>query len=221
MIKTNFAVLIAERGLKIADVYESTGISKTTLIALAENTGKGVQFDTVDKLCNFLDIELKDFFVYVPYIWDMKFKQNTESEDSDYIIIKLKTNQSEKDYFLSTYFLYPQNYDFPLDDDSFSLWIKIDLEGSDAYSTEDFFQFLGDLPVSMKTTFYNQLLDTLKSNVLIKNKSITTYKETFDNTKDGLENITLNEKSKVYISFFNDYSIKKDKKFESSKIITV
>ena len=109
MIKTNFAVLIAERGLKIADVYESTGISKTTLMALAENTGKGVQFDTVDKLCNFLDIELKDFFVYVPYIWDMKFKQNTESEDSDYIIIKLKTNKSEKDYFLSTYFLYPQN----------------------------------------------------------------------------------------------------------------
>ena len=125
MIKTNFAVLIAERGLKIADVYESTGISKTTLMALAENTGKGVQFDTVDKLCNFLDIELKDFFVYVPYIWDMKFKQNTESEDSDYIIIKLKTNKSEKDYFLSTYFLYPQNYDFPLDDDSFSLWIKV------------------------------------------------------------------------------------------------
>lgn len=153
MIKTNFAVLIAERGLKIADVYESTGISKTTLMALAENTGKGVQFDTVDKLCNFLDVELKDFFVYVPYIWDMKFKQNTESEDSDYIIIKLKTNQSEKDYFLNTYFLYPQNYDFPLDDDSFSLWIKIDLEGSEAYSTEDFFQFLGDLPVSMKTTF--------------------------------------------------------------------
>ena len=73
----------------------------------------------------------------------------------------------------------------------------------------------------MKTTFYNQLLDTLKSNILIKNKSITTYKETCDNTKDGLKKITLNENSKVYISFFNDYSIKKDKKFESSKIITV
>ncbi|HHJ8663579.1 TPA: helix-turn-helix domain-containing protein, partial [Streptococcus pyogenes] len=43
---------MAERGLKIADVYEDTGISKTTLMALSENTGKGVQFDTVDKLCN-------------------------------------------------------------------------------------------------------------------------------------------------------------------------
>ena len=73
----------------------------------------------------------------------------------------------------------------------------------------------------MKTTFFNQILDTLKSNILIKNKSITTYKETFDNTKVGLEKITLNEKSKVYISFFNDPSINKDKKFESSKIITV
>ncbi len=29
----------------------------------------------------------------------MKFKQNTGSVDSDCIIIKLKTNQSEEDYF--------------------------------------------------------------------------------------------------------------------------
>ena len=57
MIKTNFAVLMAERGLKIADVYEDTGISKTTLMTLSENTGKGVQFDTVDKLCNYLGID--------------------------------------------------------------------------------------------------------------------------------------------------------------------
>ena len=220
MIKTNFAVLIAERGLKIADVYESTGISKTTLMALAENTGKGVQFDTVDKLCNFLDIELKDFFVYVPYIWDMKFKQNIEEKYSDYIIIRLKSNRSEKDYFLTTNFFHPQNYDFPLDDDSFSLWISIDLESSDAYSRDDFFQFLSDLPISMKTTFFNQILETLKLNVLIENNVVTSYREVFDDS-DGLQNITLNKNDKVYISFFDPYSTGKEKNFESSKIITV
>ncbi|MFQ6839511.1 MAG: hypothetical protein ACLRTE_06070 [Streptococcus lutetiensis] len=37
-------------------------------MALAENTGKGVQFDTVDKLRNYLGIELKDF-VYIAHIF--------------------------------------------------------------------------------------------------------------------------------------------------------
>lgn len=43
MIKSNLAVLMAERGLKIADVYNDTGISKTTLMALSENNGKSIQ----------------------------------------------------------------------------------------------------------------------------------------------------------------------------------
>lgn len=69
MILCNLSVLMAERGLKIADVYEKTGISKTTLMALSENKGKGVQFETVDKLCNFLQVTPSDFFVYSPYMF--------------------------------------------------------------------------------------------------------------------------------------------------------
>ena len=68
MIKSNLAVLMAERGLKIADVYNDTGISKTTLKALSENKGKGIQFETIDKLCNYLNISPQDFFVYSPFL---------------------------------------------------------------------------------------------------------------------------------------------------------
>lgn len=68
MIKSNLAVLMAERGLKIADVYNDTGISKTTLMALSENKGKGIQFETIDKLCNYLNISPQDFFVYSPFL---------------------------------------------------------------------------------------------------------------------------------------------------------
>ena len=59
---------MAERGLKIADVYNDTGISKTTLMALSENKGKGIQFETIDKLCNYLNISPQDFFVYSPFL---------------------------------------------------------------------------------------------------------------------------------------------------------
>lgn len=68
MIKNNLAVLMAERGLKIADLYNATGISKTTLMAIANNTGKGIQYETIDKLCNFLNVTPDSFFDYVPYL---------------------------------------------------------------------------------------------------------------------------------------------------------
>ena len=207
MIKTNFAVLMAERGLKIADVYEDTGISKTTLMALAENTGKGVQFETVDKLCNYLGIELKDFFVYVPYIWEMYFKANDEEKNSDYVVIKLKTKNTEKDYFLNLWYRHPKNYDFPLDDDSFKLWLLVYVEQSDAYDEEDFYSFLSNLPVSMKTAFYSQLLEVIKNNVLRVNNKIKVFCDFLDRTgelEDMLENTVLEKGYKIYLSFFGE-----------------
>ncbi|MGG0794636.1 helix-turn-helix transcriptional regulator [Brevibacillus laterosporus] len=56
MIKCNLAVILAERGLKITDVAKATGISRTTLTALYYNQGKGIQFDTLDLLCEQLGI---------------------------------------------------------------------------------------------------------------------------------------------------------------------
>ncbi len=81
MLKSNLAVLMAERGLKIADVYEQTGISKTTLMALADNKSKGVQFETIDKLCNFFDVTPDRFFVFSKYIfrYETKFESAINS----------------------------------------------------------------------------------------------------------------------------------------------
>lgn len=224
MIKTNFAVLMAERGLKIADVYEDTGISKTTLMALSENTGKGVQFETVDKLCNYLGVELKDFFIYVPYIWEMYFKTNEHDEDSDYIVVKLKTKSTEKDYFLSLWGRSPRNYDFPLDDDSFKLWISITLQDSDAYDGKDFFNFLANLPISMKTTFFSQLLELVKDHLLKKDRTVTVYCDYIEQTgnfEDMLDKVTLNKGDKIYLSFFGDTIKDYEKNLENTKIITI
>lgn len=60
MIKCNLAILMAERGLKITDVSKGTGISRTTLTALYHNTGSGIQFETLDKLCEFLRVSPGD-----------------------------------------------------------------------------------------------------------------------------------------------------------------
>lgn len=218
MIKTNFSVLMAERGLKIADVYEATGISKTTLMALSENTGKGVQFDTVDKLCNYLGVELKDFFIYVPYLWDLTFQEKGDTDHSSYIMVKLKTKNTEKDYFLNVLYRNPKNYDFPLADENIKLWTSIYLDERDAYNEKDFYDFLEDLPISMSTAFYSQILDLLKTNVLKKGTGVPVHND-YHRKNDGEKEIKINldKGDKIYVSFFPW----DNRTLETTKILTI
>lgn len=86
MLKSNLAVLMAERGLKIADVFRETGISKTTLMALSDNKSQGVQFETIDKLCNFFGVTPDSFFVFSKYMlnYDIVY---SESLNTDVLIV--------------------------------------------------------------------------------------------------------------------------------------
>ena len=96
MLKSNLSVLMAERGLKIVDLYNATGISKNTLMSLSENTSKGVQFETVDKLCNYLGVTPADFFVYAPYIVDIKFEKDAKEKDEFNLIVILQSGDRIK-----------------------------------------------------------------------------------------------------------------------------
>jgi DNA-binding Xre family transcriptional regulator len=50
-LKTGFlAVLMAERGLKIADIASGTGMSRTTIRSLMNHNAKGIQYDTFNTL---------------------------------------------------------------------------------------------------------------------------------------------------------------------------
>lgn len=75
-MKNKLAVLMAERGLKIADLYRDTGISKTTLMQIANNKGKGIQYATLEKLLDYFDISPNEFFGYESQkandIWDFE-----------------------------------------------------------------------------------------------------------------------------------------------------
>lgn len=164
MLKSNLSVLMAERGLKIAKIYEDTGISKTTLMALSDSTGKGVQFDTVDKLCNYLGVTPNEFFAYVPVIWEMTLSKR-DDDISDYIVITLKNNKLKKSYQLLTYFKSPDNYDFPIENEKFDLWMKIGLEQSDAYNDDDFYGVIKEFPITFENDFYNEIVD-LSTNIL-------------------------------------------------------
>lgn len=74
MIKCNLPVLLAERGLKITKLSNDTGISRTTLTSLSNNYSQGIQFDTLNKICNYLKITPGELFLYVPFEINFNFE---------------------------------------------------------------------------------------------------------------------------------------------------
>lgn len=66
LIRCNLAVLLAEQNLKITTVSKETGISRTTLTALSNNHGQGIQFDTLNTLCKYLDVSPEQLLSYHP-----------------------------------------------------------------------------------------------------------------------------------------------------------
>lgn len=64
MIISNLAVLLAERKLKVADLVRSTGINKSTLHKLYNDESVRIDFETIDKICIALDVEVGDLLVF-------------------------------------------------------------------------------------------------------------------------------------------------------------
>ena len=83
MIKNNFNELVAQRKLKITRVSNDTGISRPTLNALTRDDGKGIQYDTLNTLCNYFSITPCEFFSYIPY--DIQYNFDIIDEQGEVI----------------------------------------------------------------------------------------------------------------------------------------
>lgn len=89
MIVCNLAVLMAERGLNIQDVSNSTKLSRTTVSTLVNNNGKGIQFDTMDELCELLNIAPGDLF-------------SRFVVEQDYVVESITIDSEEEDTYIIT-----------------------------------------------------------------------------------------------------------------------
>lgn len=72
MIFCNLKVLLAQRGISISKMSTATGISRTTLTALCTNRNGGIQFDTLDSICSYLNVSPNEFLTYSPYDFNLK-----------------------------------------------------------------------------------------------------------------------------------------------------
>lgn len=67
MILCNLKNLLTEKGTNISRVARDTGISRTTLTSLYNNACQGVQLDTVNTLCKYLNIGIENLFLFSKY----------------------------------------------------------------------------------------------------------------------------------------------------------
>lgn len=209
MIQSRLSVLMAERGLKISDLYEETGISKTTLMAISENTGKGVQFDTVDKLCNFLGVTPCDFFEYSPYLVDTKLINSGMNEDIlKGFEITINNQNYEKDFYLDIAIYSGDSYDIPVKTGEYKYYINVFLDGSDHYTENEFYDFIDNLSISFRTEFINKLITNIKEQI----NDISTNSQKVKMI--GNEKVTFSSKDYVALKLFEDSKFETLKKFK-------
>ncbi|WP_413489245.1 helix-turn-helix domain-containing protein [Carnobacterium divergens] len=60
MIDISLKDVMAENNKSITDIHNATGISRNTLGLLANGVSKGIQFDTLEKIINYLDCDIED-----------------------------------------------------------------------------------------------------------------------------------------------------------------
>jgi len=64
VITCNLKKVLVEKNLRITKVSKDTGISRQTITALANHTNQGIQFNTLNKLLNYLQVNVEELITY-------------------------------------------------------------------------------------------------------------------------------------------------------------
>lgn len=67
---------MSERKMKNTTLSVKTGISKNTISSISQNDGKMIQLETINKICQALEINPSMFFSYLPFDLEFIFEFN-------------------------------------------------------------------------------------------------------------------------------------------------
>lgn len=98
MIRNNLASLLVERNMKATEVSERTGIARSTLSRISNNSTAKIEYDTINQLCHVLKITPKDFFSYNPYDCSVEFEITEEEEKKGMAILTIHFKMYGDDY---------------------------------------------------------------------------------------------------------------------------
>lgn len=165
MLKCNLAVLLVERNIKISELHKRTGISRTTLTALAQNQSKGIQFDTFDTLCTYLKISPNDLFIQETLEYDFTVMDITEPKSTQRFIADINIHADinyKNTNFDELIVCRVQLYDDGTSDfEIVSMTVRITYP-------ETILEILNSIPITFKTSFEEELVESIKADVIVK-----------------------------------------------------
>ncbi|MBF7122494.1 helix-turn-helix domain-containing protein [Pediococcus pentosaceus] len=83
MLRNRLAEILAERKLRISRVANDIpDLSRNTITSVAQNDGKMIQLNTINLLCQYLEISPSEFFEYLPF--DISFTAEPHGEISKF-----------------------------------------------------------------------------------------------------------------------------------------
>ena len=190
MIRCNLNTLLAERGLRISKVVNDTHVSRPTLTSIVQNNGKGIQFETLNTLCNYLNVTPCEFFGYIPYDFELEIIDYYQAEGNikgTYVAFELFITVKDKrksligsSNFIASGFI--KNIPLPFDDEITNevLFLKLDLIDKNVIS-----QVFDTLDTSWKYTI-KDLVQSFLVNFFNK-KNIEIDKEGIENIFDDID----------------------------------
>ncbi len=160
MIMCNLAVLLAERGLRVSQVSRDTGISRTTITGLMQNMTTGINFDTVDTLCLYLNVTPSDLMKVHP----VAFEIVNITPSADYITIEkgrryeggfsIRIKDNKKIYIVPFKMVLEGTV---LEEHPGLFWVETSFQDTNSYEADVFRKYYAELPVPFKTRLKTEL----------------------------------------------------------------
>lgn len=166
MIKCNLAVLLAERNIKISELSKRTGISRTTLTALTQNQSKGIQFDTFDTLCNFLNVKPNDLFIQEQFDYDFEVNDIVEEISPNGLLGYIAVTTAEINYLNKISHYEFHCYVSSWSRNSFEPDKITDININPSFPQE-IINILNSIPITFKVSFEQELFEALKAELVV------------------------------------------------------
>lgn len=80
MIRNNLAKLMIDRGISATQLFNDTGIARSTISKISNNNTDKISLQTIDKICNYLEVGPNEFFDFWAY--DVKIQCGFVNFDS-------------------------------------------------------------------------------------------------------------------------------------------
>lgn len=65
-MKNNFSAILGQKLLNVTDVYNATGVARSTLTKFYYRRSKTIKLDTLVKICDYLQVPLSELIEYIP-----------------------------------------------------------------------------------------------------------------------------------------------------------